>query len=129
MYQFCYNHNLSKLWGYLWINWYNKKDWKLFARSAYSSAMPLARTTMITESHWRVLKYNYKYNYNWPRLDRLTQILVEQLVPDSDLKLTQYHTKRGFPAWWQTFKKDWNKAVNKDIESGMDERYHIDTIS
>ncbi|RGB37108.1 hypothetical protein C1646_757270, partial [Rhizophagus diaphanus] len=51
IYQFCYNHNFSKLWNYLWINWYNKKDWKLFARSAYSSAMPLARTTMITESH------------------------------------------------------------------------------
>ena len=64
VYQFCYNYNLSKLWAYLWINWYNKKDWKLFARSAYSSAMPIARTTMITESHWRVLKYNYKYNYN-----------------------------------------------------------------
>ena len=50
-------------------------------------------------------------------------------MPDSDLKLTQYHTKRGFSAWWQTFKKDWNKAVNKDIESGEDERHHIDTIN
>ncbi|CAB5356877.1 unnamed protein product [Rhizophagus irregularis] len=99
-YQFCHSNNLSKLWGYLWINCY-----------------------------WRVLKYNYKYNYNRPRLDRLTQILVEQLVPDSDLKLTQYHTNRNFPAWWQNFKKDWNKAVNTNIEPGMDERYHIDAIN
>ncbi|PKC71690.1 hypothetical protein RhiirA1_453220 [Rhizophagus irregularis] len=53
IYQFCRNYNLSRLWGYLWINWYNKKDWKLFARSVYPPAMPIARTTMITESHWR----------------------------------------------------------------------------
>ncbi|PKY57507.1 hypothetical protein RhiirA4_510082 [Rhizophagus irregularis] len=122
-------HPLIPVVGYLWINWYNKKDWKLFARSAYSSAISMARTTMITESHWRVLKYNYKYNYNRPRLDRLTQILVEQLVPDCDLKLTQYCTNRTFPAWWQTFKKDWNKAMNTNIESGMDERYHIDATN
>jgi hypothetical protein len=51
MYEYCYSNNFSKLWGYLWMNWYNRKDWKLFARSAYLSAMPLARTTMITESH------------------------------------------------------------------------------
>ncbi|PKC54566.1 hypothetical protein RhiirA1_331942, partial [Rhizophagus irregularis] len=56
--------------------WYNRKDWKLFAYSAYSSAMPLAQTTMIAESHWQVLKYNYKYNYNRPCFDRFTQILV-----------------------------------------------------
>jgi hypothetical protein len=129
MYEYCYSNNLSKLWGYLWVNWYNRKDWKLFARSAYLSAMPLARTTMITESHWRVLKYNYKYNYNRPRLDRLTQILVEQLVPDFNLKLIQYNTNRSFPSWWQTFKKDWEKNAVANIEPGMDERYHIDEIN
>ncbi|RGB22410.1 hypothetical protein C1646_776135 [Rhizophagus diaphanus] len=129
VYQFCHDYNLSKLWGYLWVNWYNKKDWKLFACSAYSSVIPLARTTMITESHWRVLKYNYKYNYNQPRLDHLTQILVEQLVPDSDIKLTQYYTNHCFSAWWQTFKRDWNKAANTKIEPGMDERYHIDEVN
>ena len=66
--------------------------------------MPLARTTMITESHWRVLKYNYKYNYNRPRLDQLTQILAEQLIPDF-----------GFPAWWQNFKKSWNRLAMADV--------------
>ncbi|PKY57331.1 hypothetical protein RhiirA4_478319 [Rhizophagus irregularis] len=77
--------------GYLWVNWYNKKDWKLFARLAYSLAIPLARTTMITESYWRIGTL--------------------------------------FPAWWQTFKRDWNKAANTKIEPGMDERYHIDEVN
>ena len=30
VYQFCYSRNLIKLWGYLWMSWYNEKDWKLF---------------------------------------------------------------------------------------------------
>jgi len=126
IYQLCHSHGLCKLWGYLWVNWYNQNDWKLFARSAYSVAMPLARTTMITESHWRVLKYNYKYNYNRPRLDRLTQILVEQLVPDFQLKIIHYNSNRVFPAWWEAFKKDWSKLARAEIQPGMDERYHID---
>lgn len=70
---------------------------------------------MITESHWRVLKYKYKYNYNRPRLDRLTNILVEQLVLDFDLMMTHYDTNRHLPSWWQAFKKDWDKAMSKDI--------------
>jgi hypothetical protein len=81
---------------------------------------------MITESHWRVLKYNYKYYYNRPRLDRLTQILVEQLVPDFQLKIILYDDSRDFPAWWETFKKDWSKLAKTEIQPGMEERYHID---
>src|SRR6185295_5968837 len=126
IYRFCHLRDLVQLWGYLWTCWYNEKDWKLFARSSYSTAMPLARTTMITESHWRVLKYNYKYNYNRPRLDQLTQILAELLIPDFESKLAQYHRNRGFPSWWQNFKKDWDRVAIADIEPGMEDRYHID---
>ena len=77
--QYCRQRNLVHLWAYLWMNWYNKKNWKLFARSSYQRAMPIARTTMIVESHWRVLKHNYKYNYNRPRLDHL---ITGRLIPD-----------------------------------------------
>jgi len=126
VYQFCYSRNLIKLWGYLWMSWYNEKDWKLFARSSYSTAMPLARTTMITESHWRVLKYNYKYYYNRPRLDHLTQILTEQLIPDFEFKLAQFNRSRGLPTWWQNFKKDWTSLSLIDIRPGMEDRYHVD---
>ncbi|CAB5305488.1 unnamed protein product [Rhizophagus irregularis] len=80
-YQFCHSNNLSKLWGYLWINWYNRKDWKLFARSAYSSAMPLARTTMITESHWRVPNIIIMRHHDYPLVsfgaDKISSICQE----------------------------------------------------
>ena len=75
-YNYCKEKDLVCLWGYLWMNWYNKMDWDLFARASFPRAMPLAKTTMLAESHWHVLKYNYKYACNRPRLDRLTQILT-----------------------------------------------------
>jgi hypothetical protein len=125
-YEFCNSRGLVKLWGYLWTSWYNPKDWKLFARSAFPAAIPLARTTMITESHWRVLKYHYKYNYNRPRLDRLTQILAQDLVPDSEHKLIQINKNRGLPSWWKAFKREWDKAASREMQDGMEERYHID---
>ncbi|CAG8698050.1 33838_t:CDS:2 [Gigaspora margarita] len=62
IYQFCYNKGLA----------------------TYPKAVPIARTTMITESHWRVLKYNYKYNLNRPRLDHLTYIIAKELVLDME---------------------------------------------
>ena len=31
LYEFCHSQDLRRLWGYLWINWYNDKDWNLFA--------------------------------------------------------------------------------------------------
>ena len=98
----------------------------MFARSSYSLAMPLAQTTMIMKSHWRVLKYKYKYNYNRPQLDRLTNIFVEQLVPDFDLMLTHYNISQHFPSWWQAFKKDWDKAMSADIMPNINERYQVD---
>ncbi|CAG8832393.1 31772_t:CDS:2, partial [Gigaspora margarita] len=128
-YEFCYNNNLPGLWSYLWVNWYNRRDWMLFSRSSYSLAIPLARTTMLAESHWQVLKCRYKYNYNHPRLDRLTQIIVEQMIADFDIKLTHYFTKRSFPTWWDAFKLDWIKKADINIEHDMDERYHVDTTN
>jgi len=65
------------------------------------------------------LACSYKYNYNRPRLDQLTQILAEQLIPDFQSKLAQYNRNRRFPAWWQNFKKDWNSVATVDIEPGM----------
>ncbi|CAG8640622.1 8789_t:CDS:2, partial [Cetraspora pellucida] len=127
LYQFCRLYDFVKLWGYLWTNWYNESDWKLFARSSYSLAMPLAYTTMITESHWRVFKYTYKYNYNHPRVDKLTQIIVEQLIPDFEIKKAQYDGNRTFPAWWHDFKRDWKKAAAADTQPNIEENYQIDT--
>ena len=126
-YTYCRERNFVHLWGYLWINWYNRVDWNLFARASFPSAIPLARTTMLVESHWRVLKYNYKYNCNRPRLDRLTQILTKELIPDQISTWERFNNNREFPSWWGAFKSEWKKALDGDIES--DDRYltNVDT--
>ncbi|CAG8782722.1 15720_t:CDS:2, partial [Cetraspora pellucida] len=64
------------------ISWYNETDWCLFARAAYPKTIPIARTIMITESYWCVLKYNYKYYSNQPHLDHLTEIIIKELIPN-----------------------------------------------
>ena len=124
IYQYCRQRNLVHLWAYLWMNWYNKKNWKLFARSSYPRAMPIARTTMIVESHWRVLKHNYKYNYNRPRLDHLNHIIIGRLIPDMLNTWQLYNNNRSYPSWWKAFKTDWRECLEKD--AGRLESYHVD---
>src|SRR5688572_30587014 len=58
MYQFCFNNNLQYVWAYLWINWYQKEMWILWARSS-ATEICIFRTTMLTESHWKVIKRDY----------------------------------------------------------------------
>ena len=111
IYQYCQQRNLVHLWAYLWMNWYSnsKKNWKLFAWSSYPRAMPIARLTMIVESHWRVLKHNYKYNYNRPQLDHLNHIIIGHLIPDMLNTWRLYNNNWSYPSWWKVFKTDWRK--------------------
>ena len=81
---------------------------------------------MLTESHWRVLKYNYKYACNRPRLDRLTQILTKELIPDQINTWKRFNNNRAFPSWWGAFKSDWKKELDKDVDSNSKDRYLID---
>jgi hypothetical protein len=126
IYRYCREKDLVRLWGYLWTNWYNKADWNLFARASFPRAIPLARTTMLVESHWRVLKYNYKYNCNRPRLDRLTQILTKELIPDQIRTWQKFNNNRAFPSWWVAFKSEWKTALDKDIDIDSEDKYLTD---
>jgi hypothetical protein len=125
-YRYCKEKDLVRLWGYLWTNWYNKADWNLFARASFPKAIPLARTTMLAESHWRVLKYNYKYTCNRPRLDRLTQILTKELIPDQISTWQKFTNNREFPSWWVTFKNEWKIAIDKNINIEYKDKYLTD---
>ena len=124
IYQYCRQRNLVHLWAYLWMNWYSKKNWKLFARSSYPHSMPIARMTMIIESHWRTLKHNYKYQYNRPRLDHLNHIITGRLVPDMLNKWQLYKNNRSYPSWWKAFKNDWKECLEKNTERL--ENYHVE---
>ncbi|CAG8692599.1 14543_t:CDS:2, partial [Cetraspora pellucida] len=96
---------------------------------SYSKAMPIARTTMITESHWCVLKHVYKYNCNRLHLDRLTQILTKELVSDMEYTWRRYCYNRDLPSCMLSLLRinfnnnPWNNAFqNNNIEAGRSER-------
>lgn len=42
---------------------------------------------MIVESHWRRLKHDYLHQFNWPRIDLVTWIIISQAVPRSMEKM------------------------------------------
>lgn len=57
-YEWCYSRNLPRVWAYLFSNWYRPNRWTLWARSA-SEEIPVLKTSMIVESHWRLIKHDY----------------------------------------------------------------------
>jgi MULE transposase domain len=88
MYHWCKSRNYFRLWAYLWVNWYQPSQWKLWARSADDKEIPILKTTMIVESHWRKIKHDYLYRFNRPRIDLVIWILLSRLIPSA---LTRLH--------------------------------------
>lgn len=69
MYSWCRARNYFRLWAYLYFNWYKPGQWELWARSANTKEIPVLKTTMIVESHWRKIKHDYLHRFNRPRID------------------------------------------------------------
>jgi hypothetical protein len=62
MYQYTRDHDIGRAWVYLYLNWYNPIDWKLWALSS----IPVSRTTMFVESHWRMLNRGHLLKHHLP---------------------------------------------------------------
>ena len=92
MYQFCFNNNLQYVWAYLWINWYQKGMWNLWARLS-AVEICIFRTTMLTESHWKVLKRDYLPKFFRPRLDLVIYIIISRLIPHHQQQYNKYIIK------------------------------------
>ncbi|KAJ7241300.1 hypothetical protein C8J57DRAFT_976323, partial [Mycena rebaudengoi] len=80
MYEFCYANELSQVWAYLWNRWYTPMQWELWARAA-SEAIPRLKTTMIVESMWKNIKRRDLAQFNRPRLDLVTHLVLTSLLP------------------------------------------------
>lgn len=115
MYQLCFNNNLQYVWAYLWINWYQKEMWILWARSS-AAEICIFRTTMLTESHWKVLKRDYLPKFFKPRLDLVIYVILSRLIPHHQQQYNKYICKREKVSWRKDFKKDWNKLEKRDIK-------------
>jgi len=98
IFSYCYKKNLLHVWVYFWHEWYRWDRWNLWALSA-SSEVSVIRMTMSIESHWHMLKRDYLYKFNQPRIDLVCHILTEKLLP---VQLHQFQLllhERILPSW------------------------------
>ncbi|KAK9357301.1 hypothetical protein V1504DRAFT_472177 [Lipomyces starkeyi] len=83
MYTWCKARGYYRLWAYLYVNWYCEEQWKLWERAADPAEIPIVKTTMIAESHWRTLKHDYFHRFNRPRVDLVVWILTFRVLPNA----------------------------------------------
>lgn len=131
MYRFCRTRDFFRLWAYLWSNWYRPQTWKLWARAANDTEIPVLRTTMIAESHWRVIKHDFLHRFNRPRIDMVIWVLDRFAIPRSITKL-EYNLKGDFrlgrSAWRKAFKREFKKLQSKPVPKDKLEQYHTDPV-
>lgn len=113
MYFLCYKHNLIHLWAYLWTNWYQDDKWILWARSA-SCEICIFKTTMLTESHWKVIKRDYLPKFFRPRLDLVAYIILTKLIPHNEAMFKKYIKGRQQPSWRKDFKHNWKELSKRE---------------
>lgn len=128
MYAWCRSKNHFRLWAYMWVNWYHPDQWHLWARSANDKEIPILKTTMIVESHWRKLKHDYLHRFNRPRIDLVIWVLLTRSIPSCLTRmhaLLQKNHRRAMASWRKAFKHEWKKlsARSQTIENPS-QRYH-----
>ncbi|RIB08943.1 hypothetical protein C2G38_1982079 [Gigaspora rosea] len=126
MYDFCFENHLVILWAYLWSEWYKITRWILWARSAQTT-IPISKTNMLIESHWRVVKCCYLYRFNRPRLDYVVWIICTRLLPDQLIRLYQMGHGRIISSWFDDFKRDWRRLAATQIDDDDHTHYFIDS--
>ncbi|KAJ6463018.1 hypothetical protein DFH09DRAFT_853509, partial [Mycena vulgaris] len=104
--------DLSQAWAYLWNRWYNPTQWKLWAR-APCAAIPRLNTTMIVESLWRNIKHRDLAEFNRPRLDLVTHVVITNVLPRVKRRLEYIRGVRrvgravAVAGWQRDFRADW----------------------
>jgi hypothetical protein len=125
IYDFCTANKLVLLWTYLWSAWYKMTRWVLWARSTRAT-IPLGKTNMLVEAHWRVVKHCYLYRFNRPRLDYLVWVICTRLLPDQVTRFDQMCLGRILPSWFDDFKNDWKQLTTKPIADESEKRHYTD---
>jgi len=133
MYYWCKSRNYFRLWAYLWVNWYQPNQWPLWARSVNEKEIPVLKTTMIIESHWRKIKHDYLHRFNRPRIDLVIWVLVSRSIPEGLTRmqsLLQGDHRKATASWRKGFKKEWKKKTERldSLEPDRIQYYHTDPV-
>ena len=108
----------------MWCNWYQFNLWILWARAATPDRICIFKTTMLMESHWKVIKRNYLPRFFRPRLDLVIFIIITRLIPHNEIMYDKYQKGREKVAWRKDFKKHWKNLATKEIS---EELYYTNT--
>lgn len=130
MYRWCRHRNYFRLWMYLFVNWYRQSQWALWARSVDAEHIPVLKTTMIVEAHWRRIKHDYLHRHNRPRVDLVLWVLTTRVIPDAIRKMTgllQGVRRMAFASWRKAFKRDWKQLESRIIASDWNQ-YHTNPV-
>jgi hypothetical protein len=126
MYSWCRARNYLRLWAYLYVNWYKPGQWTLWARSANAKEIPVLKTTMIVESHWRKLKHDYLHRFNRPRIDLVIWVLISRVIPNALDRLEAIKngdSRKVTASWRKAFKKQWKQLQSQPVEPTSIQRY------
>ncbi|KAG6912376.1 hypothetical protein DXG01_015053, partial [Tephrocybe rancida] len=129
MYTYCFENDLQQAWAYLWNRWYTPNQWKLWARSA-DDAISHLKTTMIVESLWKNVKHRDLKDFNRPRLDLVTHIVLTSVLPRVKLTLATVCGLRrvgravALAGWQEDMKKDWIDLSRCDEHRLIEKELH-----
>jgi hypothetical protein len=121
MYRYCFSNNLSQVWAYMWNRWYMPKQWTLWARAA-CDAISRLKTTMVVENLWKHIKRCDLAQYNRPRLDLVTHLVITGVLPWVQLTLASILDRRrvgrakALVAWQTEFRHHWREMSLSDEE-------------
>ncbi|KAJ7743489.1 hypothetical protein DFH07DRAFT_749939, partial [Mycena maculata] len=126
MYQYCFENDLAQVWAYMWNRWYTPKQWRLWARAA-CDAIPRIKTTMVVESLWKHLKHRDLAQFNRPRLDLVTYLIITNVLPRVARTLAYVLGNRRFGrpkelAAWQVDMKSMSLDMSRSDEHRLTER-------
>ncbi|KAK9334358.1 hypothetical protein V1521DRAFT_375118 [Lipomyces starkeyi] len=135
---YCKSIGQPKLFRYFWNNWYRPEyggiasRWEiasLCGRPDSDTTIPISRTTMRIESHWRILKKDYASRFVRPRLDVLCYIVITGLVRSRIHLQRQVQLGREKPSSYKDFVQLWRKCAEAVDNSAILKRaeiYHTD---
>ena len=115
----------------MFVNWYSSEQWKLWARSHNPEEIPVLKTTIIVESHWRKIKHDYFHRFNRPRIDLVTWILTTRSISHGLNRMKAIldgDERMGVASWRRDFRQDWKQCQAQFVNSQNFFKYHTDPI-
>lgn len=112
---FLLTHKSIKLLGYLMREWYNRNNFELWGRRSISK-IALARTTMLVEGHWSMMKRSLLQCYNRPRVDMLLHIIERSLLPKIRIEFGLIFEGSKKPYWWKSFVAEWKRCLGTLVQ-------------